>query len=212
MSPWPSLTEGVVPAVAVDIASTHVAAASARVAGRPDRSSPVTRSSRCRTVRLMPGLGQHNVRERAAVLAALQTVLDRIGRPRRIGLIVPDVVAKVSVVRFEKVPARAQDLDQLIRWQVKKAAPFPVEDAQLSYVSGAESAEGHEFVVSMARRDVIEEYEGLCREAGTHAGIVDLSTFNVINAVLAGSKAPGGDWLLVNARRRLRLDCASARR
>jgi Tfp pilus assembly PilM family ATPase len=57
----------------------------------------------------------------------------------------------------------------------------------------------------MARRDVIEEYEGLCSEAGTHAGVVDLSTFNVINAVLAGSNAPDADWLLVNAS----ADCAS---
>jgi hypothetical protein len=45
---------------------------------------------------------------------------------------------------------------------------------------------------------VIEEYEGLCAAAGAHAGIVDLSTFNVVNAVLGGSAAPDADWLLVN--------------
>ncbi len=33
---------------------------------------------------------------------------------------------------------------------------------------------------------------------GAQAGIVDLATFNVINAVLAGSSAPAEDWLLVN--------------
>jgi Tfp pilus assembly PilM family ATPase len=69
------------------------------------------------------------------------------------------------------------------------------------------AADGQEFVVSLARRDIIEEYEGLCAEAGAHAGIVDLATFNVINAVLAGggvaaSSGDGaraaGDWLLVN--------------
>jgi type IV pilus assembly protein PilM len=204
MSLWPSLTDSVAPAVAVDISSARVAAASLEWrGGRPvvagHAYEPLPEGA------LMPGLGQHNVRERAAVLAALQTVLDRLGRPRRVGLIVSDVVARVSVVRFEKVPARTQDLDQLIRWQVRKAAPFPVEDAQMSYVAGAHSAEGQEFVVSIARRDVIEEYEGLCSEAGTHAGVVDLSTFNVINAVLAGSNAPGADWLLVNASP----DCAS---
>ena len=52
--------------------------------------------------------------------------------------------------------------------------------------------------MSVARRSVIEEYEGLCAAAGAHAGIVDLSTFNVVNAVLGGSAAPTGDWLLVN--------------
>jgi Tfp pilus assembly PilM family ATPase len=38
----------------------------------------------------------------------------------------------------------------------------------------------------------------LCADAGAHAGLVDLATLNVINAVLAGSGAPSGDWLLVN--------------
>src|SRR5204862_68292 len=51
----------------------------------------------------------------------------------------------------------------------------------------------------------IVEYEQLAAAEGAHAGIVDLATFNVINAVLAGSRsghdphaAPDGDWLMVN--------------
>src|SRR5439155_6864258 len=95
------------------------------------------------------------------------------------------LVAKVSLVRFEHVPGRAADLDQLVRWQVRKAAPFPIEDAQVSYEPGFKAADGQEFIVSLARRTVVEEYEGLCAEAGAHAGIVDLATFNVINAAIA---------------------------
>jgi Tfp pilus assembly PilM family ATPase len=125
-------------------------------------------------------------------------VLDKVGRPRRIGLVLPDVIAKVSLIRFEQVPARAQEHAQLVRWQVRKTAPFPIEEAQVSFVPGLTGSDGHEFIVSLARRDVIAEYEGICAEAGAHAGIVDLATFNVINAVLAGSSPPETDWLLVN--------------
>jgi Tfp pilus assembly PilM family ATPase len=96
------------------------------------------------------------------------------------------------------VPAKAQDLDQLVRWQVRKTAPFPIEEAQVSYVPGLRAEDGQEFLVSLARRSVVEEYEGLLAEAGAHAGLVDLSTFNVINAVLAGAAPPSADWLLVN--------------
>ena len=46
-------------------------------------------------------------------------------------------------------------------------------------------------MVSIARRDIVEGYESVCAEVGAHAGIVDLSTFNVINAVLASSEATG---------------------
>jgi len=147
---------------------------------------------------LVPGLTAANTHDRAAVVGALGRVLDRIGRPRRVGLILPDVVAKVSLVRFERVPAKAQDLDQLVRWQVRKTAPFPIEDAQVTYVPGLHAEDGQEFIVSLAKRSVVEEYEGLCGELGAHAGLVDLSTFNVINAVLAAKASPTADWLLVN--------------
>src|SRR5262249_23492850 len=95
------------------------------------------------------------------------------------------------------VPAKTQDLEEIIKWQVRKAAPFPIEAAQMGYVEGRRDAAGHEFVVTLARRDVVAEYEGLCAFAGAHAGLVDITTFNVINAVLA-SKDIEGDWLLVN--------------
>jgi Tfp pilus assembly PilM family ATPase len=140
-----------------------------------------------------------NVRERDAVLAALKRVLEQVGNPRRIGLVIPDPVAKVSLVKFQQVPSKAQELDQLIRWQVRKAAPFAIEEAQVSFVTGAQASDGQEFIVSLAKRDIVAEYEGLCAEHGAHAGIVDLSTFNVINTVLASHASRSiADWLLVN--------------
>jgi hypothetical protein len=111
---------------------------------------------------------------------------------------VPDAVAKVALIRLAKAPSRMQDLDQVLSWQVRKSAPFPLEEAQVSHTHGARREDGQEFVVTLARRDVIAEYEDLCASAGAHAGLVDLCTFNVINAVLAGGTAPAGDWLLVN--------------
>jgi len=148
----------------------------------------------------VPSLTAPNVHNQQVVMSALQRVFERTGNPRRVGLIVPDLVAKVSLVRFEHVPARTADLDQLVRWQVRKAAPFPIDEAQVSYVPGFKAADGQEFVVSLARRSVIEEYEGLCTAAGAHPGIVDLATFNVINAALAAMPASfaNSDWLLVH--------------
>ena len=43
---------------------------------------------------------------RAALVAALRSALDKLGsRPRRVALVIPDTAAKVSLLRFEKVPA-----------------------------------------------------------------------------------------------------------
>jgi Tfp pilus assembly PilM family ATPase len=198
--------------VAVEIAAGRVSAASLDLrGGRPVVAAHATES--LPDAVLVPSLTAHNIRDRAIVLAALKSVLERVGRPRRIGLVIPDVTAKVSLVKFEQVPGRAQDLDQLVRWQVRKTAPFAIEDAQVSYVPGLRADDGQEFAVSLAKREIVEEYESLCAEAGAHAGVVDLSTFNVINAVLAGANAPtatpsagsgsartgsSADWLLVH--------------
>jgi type IV pilus assembly protein PilM len=147
-----------------------------------------------------PSLNTGNIGDPKAVAAALRRVFEQIGaRPKRVALAIPDSVAKVSLLRFEKVPQRARDLDELVRWQVRKAAPFRIEEAQLSYVPSLRAADGStEFVVVMARKDIIREYEAACEEAGAQAGVVDLATFNVINAVLADPRAPADDWLLVH--------------
>ena len=141
-----------------------------------------------------------NIVDPKVVSAALHRVFDKLGNhPKRVALAIPDSVAKVSLLRFEKVPERPHDLEELVRWQVRKAAPFRVDDAQLSFVPGQKGADGStEFVVVMARKDLVREYEAVCEGAGAHAGVVDLTTFNVINAVLAGSQAPADDWLLVH--------------
>lgn len=210
-----SLRDSSGPGVAVELAAHHVSAASLELrGGKPCIATHATEP--LPDGALVPSLTAHNAIDRAAIVAALGRVLERTGRPRRIGLVVPDLVAKVSLVRFEQVPTRAADLDQLVRWQVRKTAPFAIEDAQVSYVPGLRASDGQEFIVSLARRDVVQEYESLCAEAGAYAGIVDLATFNVINAVLAASAPsqvasgvsrtsaalpPTGalvDWLLVN--------------
>ena len=197
MSFLSTLRESAAPAVAVEIASGRVSAASLEWRG----GQPVVAAHATEPLpegALVPSLTAANAVDRAAVSGALARLLETMGRPRRIGLILPDVVAKISLVRFEQVPAKTQDLDQLVRWQVRKSAPFPIDEAQVSYVAGATAADGQEFVVSLARRDIVAEYEGVCAEVGAHAGVVDLSTFNIVNAVLAEGTPPAGDWLLVN--------------
>ena len=192
-----SIARAVPPEVAVELAARHISAASLDLrAGQAVLSAHATEPLPAGA--LVPGLTAPNVADRAAVSEALARVLEKVGRPRRVGLIIPDPCTKVSFVRFEHVPARSQDLDQLIRWQVRKAAPFAIEEAQVSHVRGLRTDEGQEFIVTLAKRDIIREYEGLLSAAGAHAGLVDICTFNVINAVLSGANAPSADWLLVN--------------
>ena len=124
MSVFSSLYHATPPAVAVEMTSAQVSAAAIDWrGGRPVVSAHAAEA--LADGALVPSLTATNVHDRAAVMRILSRVLEQVGKPRRIGLIVPDIVSKVSLVRFETVPARGADLDQLVRWQVRKAAPFP---------------------------------------------------------------------------------------
>ena len=162
---------------------------------------------------VVPLLASQNIHDPAAVTAAVRAALGRLGtRPSRVALIIPDIAARVSVIRFDQVPARRDDLDQLVRWQVRKSAPFPVDEACVTYTPGRRGPDGTEFVVVMARRDVVTEYEMACVDAGVQPGLVDLATLSVLNLVLASSghavglprrsveDAKAGDWLVVHMR------------
>ena len=149
-----------------------------------------------------PSVTGANVADAACAAEALRGVLERLPRrPSRIALVVPDGAAMVSIVPFDALPSRAGDLDDLVRWRVGKTAPFGIEEAQVSYTPGAATGGGrHELVVAVMHRDVVETYERVCDAAGAHAGVVDLASFNVVNAVLAAApSAAAGDWLLVHA-------------
>jgi len=148
-----------------------------------------------------PSLTSTNINDPDAVARALDSACQSLGlKPKRVALVIPDVAAKVSLVRFDQTPTRRDDLNQLIRWQVKKSTPFPVDDACLTYTAGAHQAVGGEFVVVVARRETIREYEGVCERIGIEAGLVDISTFAVINLFLSSNLGTAGDWLIVHMR------------
>jgi type IV pilus assembly protein PilM len=186
------------PTVAVEVTAARITAVAMADHGK-SRTVSAYASVALPPRAVEPGLNAGNVHDQGTLSTAIRSVMQHLGqRTKRVALVLPDSVAKVSLIRFEKVPVQTTDLDQLIRWQVRKAAPFRIEDAQVAWQPGAElPGGGREFLVTVARRDIVRSYERACEAAGTHAGLVDLATFNYINAVLA-SESSAGDWLLVH--------------
>ena len=148
---------------------------------------------------IVPGLNALNIVNPASVVEALRRALAAAGvRSGHAALVVPDPAAKISLLRFEQIPAKHGDLAELVRWQIKKSLPFRIEEAQVSFVPGIAVEGGREFVVTAARRDVVQQYEAAAAAAGVQPGVVDLATFNYINAALAANAPPDSDWLLVH--------------
>lgn len=185
------------PSTAIEIASHRVTVAGlTRTGAKPTvsayASEPLTADA------VVPAPSGRNIPEPAPVVDALKRALERTGlrSASRVALVVPDSVARVTLLTFEKLPAKAAELDQLIRWQLKKATPFPIEEAAVSSFVANTTEQGTTIAAVVARRDVIGEYESVVSALGIHAGIVDLASFNVMNAIVAGGGATG-DSLVV---------------
>ena len=198
MSRLAALLGSPTPSLGIEITATRVSAVRVAPEGTPALVTGIAVEA-LPPGAVVPALNAGNIIDPDAVTGAIRRAVQQLGgRTRRAVLVVPDTIAKVSLLRFEKVPARAADLAALVSWQVRKSAPFPADQAQLSYVPGAEVDGSREFVVTMARRDIVTEYETVCQNAGVHTGVVDLATFNLVNAALAAGGPSTGDALLVN--------------
>jgi Tfp pilus assembly PilM family ATPase len=185
------------PSIAIEIAQSHLAVVSLDGGREPAISGYAVEPLAPGVV--TPALNAPNVLDAAALTSALKGALQKVAsRARRAALVLPDTAAKVSLIKFEKVPAKSSDLDQLIRWQIRKAAPFRIEDAQVAWFAGAAVGGGREFVVTVARRDIVESFERICDAVGVHAGLVSIASFSLINAQLAVAGQQTADWLLVH--------------
>lgn len=187
------------PDVAVLLAPGMVAAL--RVAGR-GRSLRVTRAASAvlPAGAIVADVAAPNMPDVGLVGQAVAAVFRTLGHaPGRVALVVPDAVARVSLLRLPALPARPDDREALIRWQLRKTAPFPVEQAVVSALEVGRGPEGIHVLAMLARHDVVAQYERACALAGADAGLVDLASLSVANALLGGASPPTGDWLLVHA-------------
>ncbi len=138
-----------------------------------------------------------------AVLESLQ-LAGATGSPR-ISLAVPDTIARVFLVDLEELPAAWRQATEMIRWRIKKSIPFRVEDARMSWQQLGKAEDGRiKVLVAVAPDASLRPVEDLLTAAGLRVGLIDLSSFALLNAVrLADASdsgaAPVGDSALINA-------------
>jgi Tfp pilus assembly PilM family ATPase len=105
-------------------------------------------------------------------------------KKRRVSLLLPDIIAKVSIFDFEKLPAKREEITELVKWKLKKAMPFDTEEAKIVYkkltsVDGAETKTS--LLVAVIKSTILEQYERIFEDFHFNAGLIDLSSFNLVN-------------------------------
>ena len=134
----------------------------------------------------------------SAFVRVLRSALEKAGAlaAGRIGLVLPDPVARVALLPASEVAAKTRaQAEELIRFRLRKSVPFDIREARLAFASHGTRSEDPVLVAAIFR-PVLEGYEAACREAGVHAGLVELSALALHNAAFRG--LPPADRLLVN--------------
>jgi len=170
-----------------------------------DSSNPLIKECRERPVEkglLNASFLSRNIQD----VKSLRNILDDLygaekGRHRRLGIVLPDSIVKISILSLESVPTDRRDLDSLIKWNIEKSIPFDLSEAQVSYsLQGITKNQNSQFIILTSRREVILEYERLCGSVGLKAGLIVPSSIAVLQLLCTSSSVKdSGDWLFVNS-------------
>jgi type IV pilus assembly protein PilM len=131
----------------------------------------------CATRELAPGsvvpdLTEANLRQRDAVFETLQETLETLGaRSHDIIAVLPDAAVRVALLDFDQLPPDRAEAEAVVRFRLKKSLPFDVDKAKISYHAQAGTGTLR-VVAAVALASVVEEYEGLFRDAGFSPGVV----------------------------------------
>jgi type IV pilus assembly protein PilM len=169
--------------VACEIASDHVVAA--RVASSHDYLEALAGAPLAAGV-VAPSLSGTNVVDGGALRAAVRSALSQVSdHARDVILVLPDAAVRVFLLDFDELPARPDEVNAVVRFRLRKALPFDVERATVSFQVQKDPA-GIRVLAAVVVAAVAEEYESAVRDAGYNPGVVLPSTIAALGLVDAG--------------------------
>jgi type IV pilus assembly protein PilM len=122
---------------------------------------------------LQPGLAAANFADQAVVVAALRQAVDEVAlREKQLTLVVPDAAVRVLILDFDSLPSRAQEAMPIVRFRLRKLAPFEVDDAAVSYQIMRQDPDQMRVLVTVMPAEIRAEYEGAVRAAGYKPGVI----------------------------------------
>jgi len=164
-------------------------------------------------------LASFNVQELPAEMVELDFMKARLSAPERfremvaqamerdpgklkgVSVIIPDSFARVAILSFDEMPRRRADAIELVRFKTRKAVPFKVEDAAVDFQVLPGDAAGVNVLAVLTPKAVVQEFESAFAAVGLQPGLVDLSTFSLINLyapILEKEMGATSEYLLAN--------------
>ena len=131
-----------------------------------------------------PSSSKLNVHQPEVLAQAIHQVWTELGPARRpdSALILPDTSSRLTVLDFDRLPNDEKERLQLIRFRLKKAVPFDVQNARIAYQAWKTDS-GFAVLVAITPAEIVEQYEQALKSTGLQPGYVSLSTVVALNLV-----------------------------
>ena len=165
-----SLLQDPPPAMAFEISEAGIAAA--RIGGRAQLEFQPLKPGTLTVSPLHENVADED--DLARAVRALSTH-GAVRKGQDIALILPDYCTRASVLDFDSFPSDAKEQLALIRFRSRRAVPFDVESAALSYWAQPGSHKNVDVVVVLAPMEIVARYEAPFRALGLHPGLVTTS-------------------------------------
>jgi len=193
------------PPVAIEIDRGQLTLVRVRPRGRAKPSLEAFRVQPAPEHAVGASIFRPNLGSLGEMTAQAKDLLEKSGtRAGKMSLILPDNLAKVSIVTLPERPANRKQLNELLRFKLRRSVPFRLEDAVVSsWALPGQGPEAH-LLVAVMLRSVVEQYEAAFQAVGARPGLVDLCTpslFNLARQELARAVAGGSDAALLNCTR-----------
>jgi type IV pilus assembly protein PilM len=191
------------PPVAVEVARGHLTLVRVKKArGKPSIEAYRMQETPERTVG--HSIFRPNMGSLEDMAAQVRELFERSGtKPGRVSIVLPDNLAKTSIVGLPERPKTRRQLEDLLRFKLRRSVPFRLEDAVVSSWQLPGDGPAVELLVAVMLRSVVEQYESAFESIGARPGLVDLCTPSLFNLLRPEIDKAGatGDVAILNAAR-----------
>ena len=112
-----------------------------------------------------PSLREENISDVEKFKAAIKNLFDNTGiSGKQMTVAIPDASVKITFLEFEDIPKERGKIIELIKWNLKKALPFPSDEAVVDYQiidTPSDKSRLYRLVIALMRKSVLEQYENL---------------------------------------------------
>lgn len=136
------------------------------------------------TIRVSPS--DENILRPDSIARAVREVAgEATGRKRRTAaVILPDYAGRTTVLDFDSFPAKPEEQETLVKFRLRKAVPFDIDSASVSYIAQPRhSSKKIDVIASSISLETLARYEAPFRASGLHIGFVTTSMLATLNAV-----------------------------